>query len=144
MTPSNFRIGTVPRTVTAVSCGFELRVDTEFFVNANYFGKVLLDIISNCFAVWSDLIYWQRPPMKPPYQWTAYFHIKFSKMLTKYPFLLLNDTVLTWLLEPGPIAVHLIISFVKNKKKRIFFSKFAFSNYIILIYEKRKKSPYLT
>ena len=57
MTPSNFRIGTVPRTVTAVSSGFELRVDTEFFVNANYFGKVLLDIISNCFAVWSDLIY---------------------------------------------------------------------------------------
>ena len=30
MTPSEFRIGTVPRTVTAVTSGFELHADTEF------------------------------------------------------------------------------------------------------------------
>ena len=47
MTPSENRIGTVPRTVTAVTSGFELHADTEFFVNANYFGKILLVMISS-------------------------------------------------------------------------------------------------
>ena len=46
-TPSEIRIGTVPRTVTAVTSGFELHADTEFFVNANYFGKILLVTISS-------------------------------------------------------------------------------------------------
>lgn len=41
------RIGTVPSTVTAVTSGFELHADTEFFVNENYFGKILLVMISN-------------------------------------------------------------------------------------------------
>ena len=87
MTPSEIRIGTVPRTVTTVTSDFELHADTEFFVNANYFGKILLVMISSRTTknfIWSDLIYWQRPPKKSPYQWTAYFHIKFSKVLTKY------------------------------------------------------------
>ena len=47
MTPCEIRIGTVPRTVTTVTSGFELHADTEFFVNENYFGKILLVMISN-------------------------------------------------------------------------------------------------
>ena len=47
MTPSEIRIGTVPRTVTAATSDFELHADTEFFVNENYFGKIPLVMISS-------------------------------------------------------------------------------------------------
>ena len=108
MTPSEIRIGTVLRTVTTVTSGFELHADTEFFVNANYFGKILLVMISSsttknlsdsfCHLVRFNILT-KTAPKKSPYQWTANFYIKFSKVLTEYSFLLLNDTVLTWLLE---------------------------------------------
>lgn len=76
MTPSEIRIGPVPRTVTTVTSGFELHADTEFFVNANYFGKILLVMISSSTTknfIWSDLIYWQRP--RPRNLHTSELHI---------------------------------------------------------------------
>ena len=42
MTPSEFRIGTVPRTVTAVTSA-ALNYTRILSSNENYFGKILLD-----------------------------------------------------------------------------------------------------